>query len=758
VRRSLRHITHISIGLALFASLAGCRQDPQAAAQRYLQTGDRYISAGKIPEAVIEFRNAAQQDPHAGNAHVKLADALLQEGDIGGAAGEYIRAADLLPNDLPLQIKAGNFLLLAGRFDDAKARAQKVLEKAPRNVAAQIVTANALAGLKDVDAAVTQIEDALRVDPDRSDTYASLGALELSRGKRDEAEQAFTKAVALQPDSVVARLALGNFYWSTGQIAAAEQSMTRALQIDPKNPLTNRALANFYLATNRPASAEGPLKTIHDVTHTPASAFDLAEFYAGIGNEPAARDLLQGLLIDTRAATSANARLAALDYKTGHRDEAYRRLAVVLDKEPDNLQALLVKSTLLVADAKPDEALAAATTAKDRHPESTAALFVLGRVQSVRKQPEAAIAAYQEVLRLNPRATDAKLALAQLTLARGQPDTSVGFSTEALVNEPANGDAKLMLVRGLLAQGDLDRAATDLKQLMALFPNSADVHTEMGMLLGRRRDFVGARRELERAQQLQPDGIEALGGLLALDLAVGDKASAKARVDARVAANPTAVLLTLAARTYAASGDFDAAESYLRRSIDLDSTYLAAYGGLGQLYASQGKLGPALAEFQALAARSPKSVPTLTMLGIILQAEGNEAAARGQFERVLQIDPEAAVAANNLAWIYAETNGNLDIALQLAKTAQEHLPGAPEVNDTLGFIYYKRGLASLAIPPLKMSAEKDPDNATYRYHLGLAYASAGDSVQARQSLARALALKPDFRGAEDARHVLGSLR
>ena len=257
---------------------------------------------------------------------------------------------------------------------------------------------------------------------------------------------------------------------------------------------------------------------------------------------------------------------------------------------------------------------------------------------------------------------------------------------------------------------------------------------------------------------MQPDEAEAVGGIVALDLAAGDHAGANAFVDARVAAKPTPVLLTLAARTHAAAGDLATAENLLRRSMQADSGYLAAYSALGQLYLSQNKLEQARAEFQAVVDRSPASVPALTMLGVILQAQGNKPAAQAQFERVMQVDPEAAVAANNLAWLYAETGGNLDIALQLAKTAQKHLPGAAEVNDTLGYIYYKRGLAPLAIPALKMSAEKDPGNAMYRYHLGLAYASAGNDAQAKQSLSSALALKPDFDGASDARRVLASLR
>jgi tetratricopeptide (TPR) repeat protein len=744
--------------VGVLVASAACRQDSRAARQRFLDTGNRYMAAGEYAEAIIEYRNARALDPTSGEARMKLAEAFMQAGDFGSALQEFVRAADLLPDNLPLQLRAGNLLLLAGRFDDARARAEKVLVKNANDVGAQILVANALAGLKDLDAAVAQIEEALRIDPDGSRTYSSLGALELSRGRRDAAERAFKKAVQLQPDSVAARVALGTFYWLTNDFTAAEQSLTKALSLDRRSMLTNRSVASFYLATGRLDLAEQPLKTVFEVTKTPDAAFSLAEYYLAIGKDAAARTILQPMSTNPQTSASANVRLAALDYKGGGHGEAFRRLAAVLERDPANLPALLLKSSWLLSDGKLDEALASVSAAAERRPDSAPALFTLGRVQAARRQPGAAIAAYQEVLRLNPRAIEAKIALGRLQLAQGQPDASIELAEEALASEPKNADAQLLYVRGLLRVGELDRAQGELKQLIVRFPGSSAVHAQMGMLLGQRRDYAKARAEFERALQLRPDAVEALGGLIALDLNAHDYAAARARVDARIASNPTAALLTLAARIYAADRDLVSTERFLRKAIDLDGSYVAAYGALGQLYVVQGRLPEALAEFEALAARSPNSVTALTMAGIILQVQGKVDAARERFEQILRIDPEAAVAANNLAWMYAEGGGNLDVALHLAQIAQKRLADVAQVNDTLGFIYYKKNLLSLAISTLKMSAEKDPGNALYQSHLGLAYAKAGDDVRAKPLLTRALALKPDFDGAQEARVVLSSLK
>ena len=57
------------------------------------------------------------------------------------------------------------------------------------------------------------------------------------------------------------------------------------------------------------------------------------------------------------------------------------------------------------------------------------------------------------------------------------------------------------------------------------------------------------------------------------------------------------------------------------------------------------------------------------MVGLIYQMQKRTDEARQAFERVVALDPKAPIAANNLAWIYAENGGNLDVALQHAQAA-----------------------------------------------------------------------------------------
>jgi tetratricopeptide (TPR) repeat protein len=143
---------------------------------------------------------------------------------------------------------------------------------------------------------------------------------------------------------------------------------------------------------------------------------------------------------------------------------------------------------------------------------------------------------------------------------------------------------------------------------------------------------------------------------------------------------------------------------------------------------------------------------------MIYQAQNKNPEAKGWYEKALAIDPKAPVAANNLAWLTAETGGNLDIALQLAQAAKAGLPDMAEVDDTLGWVYYKKGLPSLAIQSFTSSVQRDPKNASYHYHLGLAYLNNGESDKARKSLQDALTLKLSPRDTADAQKALTSLK
>ena len=726
--------------------LAGC-SDPEKTKREHFANAERFVAAGKTQEAIVEYRNALRADPKFGEARFKLAEAYRTTGNQNQAFKEYIRAADLMPQNNEAQIQAARYLVAGGSFEDAKTRIQPVIDRDPTNAQAQLVLGSALVGLKDLDGAVREIEEAIKIEPGVA-AYSSLAFVKMAQGDKAQAKVAFEKAVEVDPKSITARLALSYYYWANSDLVAAEETYKGAVLVDPKNALANRAIAAFYVATKRPQLAEPFLKTMAD-TGDPRAIIQLADFYLGFRRPAEATALLTPLVKDPAVGGEAEVRLAAIAYGRNDKAGAHAQIDKVRAREPNNLQAQLLKAQWLMSEGNARGALEPAQAAVKGNPRSAESHFTLGMVQAQLRLRKEAMAEFGETLRLNPRATRAQLYLSRLNLMEGSPDTAVNFAQSALNTAPNNPEARLTLAQGLLARRDIARAEQELVVLLKEYPKAAIVHSVNAELKFQKKDLAGARAEYARALELSPTSIQALAGLTALDLAQNNGAEARARVEARVAQEPNNVeLLMLAGQVYGTQRDFPKAEASLRKAIQNDSGASRAYGMLAAVLLSAGKLDAARVEFDQIAQRDPTNVAARTMAAMIVHSQGKNDDAKKRYEEIVNITPTAAVAANNLAWLYQEEGGKLDEALRLAQGAATRLPENAEIQDTIGMIYFKKELPALAIGAFERSVEKAPSNPTYHYHLAMALAKAGEPQRAREAAAQAIKLKPDYADAQ----------
>ena len=112
----------------------------------------------------------------------------------------------------------------------------------------------------------------------------------------------------------------------------------------------------------------------------------------------------------------------------------------------------------------------------------------------------------------------------------------------------------------------------------------------------------------------------------------------------------------------------------LRQIIEIDPDQLPAYDLLGRLYMSQKRLTDAQAEFERLVERRPESPGPKTMVATLLHLQNRLPEAQKKYEEIVHGPRGTAVASNNLAWLYATSGGDLDVALTLAQAAKRALP------------------------------------------------------------------------------------
>jgi Flp pilus assembly protein TadD len=201
------------------------------------------------------------------------------------------------------------------------------------------------------------------------------------------------------------------------------------------------------------------------------------------------------------------------------------------------------------------------------------------------------------------------------------------------------------------------------------------------------------------------------------------------------------------------TGDHAGAREAFSSAKAMDPKFEAADLLLAQLNIVDGKLDAARDMLAGLIDSKNRNAARL-MLGLLEDKAGNHQAAIEHYRKLLEADPNNVIALNNLAYWLAVDSKQPDEALKLAQQAKEIAPANPAVEDTLGWVFYQKGIYPTAVVHLQEAASKSERDAKTRYHLAMAYLKAGDLEHGEQALKAALRMDPNIAEAKMAAQVL----
>jgi tetratricopeptide (TPR) repeat protein len=261
------------------------------------------------------------------------------------------------------------------------------------------------------------------------------------------------------------------------------------------------------------------------------------------------------------------------------------------------------------------------------------------------------------------------------------------------------------------------------------------------------------REILERAASARPDDSSLVVQLARLDLRDGKPEQALERINTVIAkgrrVSPELVLER--ARVLAVQGEIELAQRDALQAFEARPDLDAAAGLLLQLYRAQGQIDEVVASFEQARDAGALGAPARVLLARLYLSRGEREKAREALEAALAERSDLPGAKNDLAFLLARDGGDLDRALRLAQEAVQALSDRPEPADTLGFVYYKKGLMEPALQQFRYAielAEREENlRAVYPYHLGLALAGLGLDAAAAEAFERALAIDADFEDA-----------
>ncbi len=792
-RITLYRATLLSVLLAALFAISGCT-NPEKAKIAHVERGEVYLKDEKFQEASLEFRNAVQIDEKLAAAHWGLARAYEGLQRFQEAFEELRKTTQLDPENLDARVKLGNYYIAAAKGNsqlvaEADRLAKEILQKDPNHVEGHILMSSVLYAQNERERALAEINHAIQLNPKRVESYLSLARYYIVTNDKAKAEETFQRAISVNNNSGLAHTEYGKYLAQLVRLGDAEVEMRKAVDVEPTNRTSRFVLASFYLVNKQFDKAEAAYKALADLDKDkPESMAILADFYSSINRLDEAISIYQNIMTKSPDFSQGRYRLGEIMLMRGDTQGAMAQINEVLAKDQHDRQALLLRSRVRAQTGLTDDLLASVEDLKEvliQEPNSRPGLYFMAQANFNLGNMDQARGFAGDLERNYPDYLPARLMQAQISLASGDSKGAQRLSTELierLAQTAPDRQNSPQLLAEIRAKAFLARGAAQLDQrntkgarqdfIMARDAAPGDTYPNISLAGVALAEGNGdeAAAFYENALAVDSTNFNALSGLIRLYARNNDLGKAHARIDQVLNSYPNvASLHYLKAQIYGFERNPNQAEASLRKTLELDQNYIAAYSALGALFINTNQQERAIAEYQKILERRPDNATAYTLIGMLDDSRKNYDAAAESYRKALGKDQNAVIAANNLAWLYAVNgNGNLDEAVRLAQGVVQKNPNIPGFVDTLGWVYYKKGLYGAAVEQLQKAVNLDEraakngngvPAANYQYHLGMALKARGDKDAARRALEQAVRLseRSPFAEAGEARNVLATL-
>ena len=691
--------------LLLAGCLMGCTAD--AKRKRYMKRAEDYFQKKEYVKAEIEYRNAAR--------FVKTVDPILiarlgvlyyEQGRISEARYYLKEAARLIPEDLDIQFKLGDAWLKSGVYTNARDSALVVLAKNPAHHEAKLLLADSARKPEEITAAREKLSEILKTSGESWSVHLALARLALREKSLDAAEKEVELAANLHANE-------------------SPLTMTRALIASLRKQTNEVERLLPAIAENAPARS--PQRLL------------LAQSKMQGTNVAEAKVLVDALLKEAPDyapawVLRAKIALAEKDYL-----ECNRIAKNVLSWDPNNAEIRLLNARSYVFQNQTTNAIEEFQRLEKmiRPPASAAVKYemavTLVRSGAVRE----ALDKLEEAVRINPDYAEAVMLQAELKMRTGSAQEAADSLFAFTRKRPDNGRARLILANAYGRLGKMDEALAIYREFMRSDPAVPEFPFFAGAILLAQKKYEEARPLFEQALKLAPAYLLAAEQLVDLDLIKKDFPAAQTRVDGllRLTTNAPGALM-LQAKVAIAKRDWPSAESALTQVIKAQPAAAAPYSLLAQVYLASRDPKKAIAQLSSAVDQNPRNTGALLLMGTIHESLKEYDKAKSAYENALKVNPELWAAMNNLAYLLSEKLDQVDQALPLASKARELAPQDGSVADTLGWILYRRGEYSRALPLVGEGAEKMPAQPEVQYHLAMAHYALGDEAAARSGFAR----------------------
>jgi len=415
------------------------------------------------------------------------------------------------------------------------------------------------------------------------------------------------------------------------------------------------------------------------------------------------------------------------------------------------------------------------------NPEDQASRVLLAAAYEHNGELQLAISTYREALSRSPGNVLIIIPLVS-TLYKAQDfDQAEELLNRAAQQGLSHPDLQKLQLQTYLRRGELGSASEILEGFVSTDPNNASASLALALLLIKQSKFVEAQAILDKLRIQQPDSLSVVVALVQLNISQ-NKPEEALRLCSEVAAKlNNAFSYVLRARTYAAVGQLDKALEDFAHAAKIEPNNVEIWVARSGFYRVQGRLNEATADIEHALSLSPKDirVQKLAILTFMTSADSNGMRrAVALLDESLKANPQdldlrlykarsllydgtapAVESAQSILQAVTDTNpAVVDAWVLLAETQlQQGNPGkaidttlrglSQNPNDKQLLLLKARVEAinspNLAVLPLRLLAEQDPNDVDVAVRLAVAYVAAGDPQKAIDLLKNQLRTCPD---------------
>lgn len=630
----------------LAAPLAALAND--RAAKLYEDALKRY-ERNDTPGAVIQLKNALQQDPRMLAAHVLLGKALLAGGDFIGAEEAFAKAIALGVDRTEVALPMAEALLGQGKY-------QGVIDRFPppgapsgaRDAALATLRGQAFSGLGDAKSAQQSFEQALAADRRYVPALLALAELALKQGRDKDGAKLAEEAIRIAPEDARLWHFKGNVARSQGDTRAALEGYGKAIALNERLLEPRVARATLLMDLGRTADAAPDVEALaRSHAKQPRALYARALFAAKRGDEAATRELLTEL---TRAIDPAPKdmlrrsapELLLIGGLAHHGLNQYEKAAVYLTEyvaeDPRHLGARKLLASIRLAQDDPRDAIAILEPARRAAPRDPQVLTLLAAAHTSRREYALASGYLDDALKSSGGAAEVESAFGFNLIASGRTAEGVEHLRRAFQKDPSQSRAGLVLVTTELRRGNAKAAVAIAEQVAQREPKNPVALNLLGQARLAAGDRKGARTSFEAALAAAPDEIAAKVNLARLDAEEKNVERARGRLEAILRDQPQntvpmyelALVEERAGRTAEAIRWLEKVRAHDRRSV-------AASARLIDHYIAAKQPEKAVEVVKALETILPDDVEAQMVVGRAQMALGNAPAAKQALGRATRL-------------------------------------------------------------------------------------------------------------------------